>query len=87
LSFSTQFHDPLEPLMTIPQFAKEILRCSRAQGFKLAREGAFPVVRNGQMTRVEPRRALAAYLAKFTVEERKGIQSGKPGRPRKSDPA
>jgi hypothetical protein len=77
MNFPTQFHDPLEPLMTIAEFSKDILRCSRAQGFKLAREGAFPVVRNGQMTRVEPRRALAAYLAKFTVEERKNVLAGK----------
>jgi hypothetical protein len=87
MNFSTQFHDPLEPLMTIAEFSKEILRCSRAQGFKLAREGAFPVVRNGQMTRVEPRRALSAYLAKFTVEERKNVQPDKPGRPRKTKSA
>jgi hypothetical protein len=60
-----------EGLMGIPEFAKRYLRCSQSMAWKLAKEGAFPVIRNGRLVRVEPKKALAAYIAKFSKLPRK----------------
>jgi hypothetical protein len=59
-------------LMTVPEFATKMLRCSESMGWRLARENAFPVIRNGRLVRVEPRRALEAYLKKFGVDSAGG---------------
>jgi hypothetical protein len=60
-----------ESLMSVPEFAERVLRCSRSMGWRLANEGAFPVIRNGRLVRVEPKKALAAYVAKFSKLPRK----------------
>jgi hypothetical protein len=57
--------------MTVPEFAKQKLRCSISMGWKLAKEGAFPVIRNGRLVRVEPKKALTAFIAKFGTLPRK----------------
>jgi hypothetical protein len=53
-------------LMTLPEFAEKVLRCSEAKGWRLVAEGAFPVIRNGRLVRVDPRKALAVFTEKFT---------------------
>jgi hypothetical protein len=58
-------------LMSVPDFAEQVLGCSRSMGWRLAKEGAFPVIRNGRLVRVEPRKALDAYIAKFSRLPRK----------------
>jgi len=57
--------------MSVPQFAERVLRCSQSMGWRLAKEGAFPVIRNGRLVRVEPKKALAVYIAKFSKLPRK----------------
>jgi hypothetical protein len=52
--------------MTLPEFAEKVLRCSEAKGWRLVAEGAFPVIRNGRLVRVDPRKALAVFTEKFT---------------------
>jgi hypothetical protein len=64
----------IEPLITVPEFAKTMLRCSESMGWRLVAEGAFPVVRNGKLVRVQPQRALASYVAKFTLSDRKPVK-------------
>ncbi len=59
-------------LMTVPEFAEKVLRCSESMGWRLARENAFPVIRNGRLVRVEPKRALEAYLKKFAIDSAGG---------------
>jgi hypothetical protein len=56
-----------DALMTVPEFCKKVLRCSEAKGWTLVAEGAFPVIRNGRMVRVDPVKARAAFIQKFTV--------------------
>ena len=62
-----RFMPPREArLMSVPEFGREVLSCSDSQAWKLARENAFPTIRNGRLVRVEPKTALTAYIAKFS---------------------
>lgn len=55
----------IQPLMTVPEFAEKILEVSEAKGWQLVAEGAFPVIRNGRIVRVDAARARAAFIEKF----------------------
>jgi excisionase family DNA binding protein len=60
-----------EELLTVSEFAERVMHCSQSMLWKLIREGSIPVVRNGRLIRIQPKRALDAYVQKFTKLARK----------------